>query len=222
MAAVGDIERLAVGQAEDLRGGGALGVGAGGQSRQDLELLHRAGGRVDREHAHGHRHLVAHVRETALRVEGEVAGAGARGHATGLGRGRLERAGGRVERVDEDVVGPEVGHGDETVRGVRIDTVGMGAGLATLVRARALVLQEGARGADRTIGLERQAGDGARAVVGREEELARPVQRDVGGALPFRFLRVEQGGRAVRGETVGGDAATGDLGGGVEHLAILA
>ena len=151
-----------------------------------------------------------------------MARARARRHAAGLrvvlGQGTL----GRVEAVDEDVIGAEVWHIDEAVGGIGIDAMRMRAGLAGLVRTRTFVLEGTAGGAERTVGLEREAGDRTRTIVRGEEILAGLVDGNVRGALALGVLAVEEGGLAVGGKAIRGDPAAGDFGRGVQELAVVA
>ena len=81
---------------------------------------------------------------------------------------RRERSLGRVELVDQQLVEAQIRREGEAVVGRDVDRMGVRAGLPLLDRAGAFVLNGGGRLFERAVGLDRQRGDAAAAVVGDE------------------------------------------------------
>jgi hypothetical protein len=196
VAAVRAVEELAGGVDLDL-GGVALPAEAGGQRRDRLDRGKSPAVRVVGEGGHGVGHLVDDVGEPAFGMEGEMPRSGG---GRDLGERRLVRGeppARRVERVDQHLVEPEVGHECEAVRRVEVDRVRVRAFLSPGVGAPATMLDRRRGRAEPAVPLDRQAAHAAAAVVRHQHVLALPVDDQVARARAGRQLLVQRGQRPL-------------------------
>src|SRR5207248_9218042 len=98
----------------------------------------------------------------------------------------------RVKTIDQHLVEAEIGGKGEAIGGVEVDGVGMRPCLPILVYARAAMLHDNGRFAQRAVFANRQHADAAAAVVCREDILAALVNDEVTWSGTARGLLIEQ------------------------------
>src|SRR5271157_4985384 len=191
VAAIRAVEELAGGMDLHL-GGVALALETRRQRGDRLDLGESAPVGIVSKGSHRVGHFADDVAEAAAWVKREMARARAQrnGREGWVVRGQRTLAG--IELVDENPVQAEVGRDGKPVGLVEVDRMGMGALLPAGVNALALGLDERRGRAQSSIGLDRQAGNAAAAVIGHQDILACPIDGQVAGATANRGLLVQQ------------------------------
>ena len=144
------------------------------------------------EDGHGVGHLADHIGEAAIGMKRKVARARSRGH---LGERRIvgrECSFVGVELVDQDLVEPEVRREGIAVGPIKVDRVAMGVALPAPVDALPFMLNERRRGPQRSIGLDRQAGNTAAAVIRHQDVFPRLIHGQMARAAADRRLLVQE------------------------------
>lgn len=158
--------------------------------------------------------LVVYVDVFLIRREGEVAwaGAGWGGEVGGFVRG--DGGGFRMEAVDEDFIGAEVGSEEVAVGLIKVDAVDVGGFLALRVDAGAGDFYDAGVGEGFPGGIQADGGEDAVAVVGEGDGAGGCVEREVAGVVALASDFPEEVEGVFRCDGVGGEGVSG--GGGVE------